>query len=85
LYLHSLSGYGVPVFRDDIGKIIAEARWSEGLSRREVAEFSNGKISEATISKIETGKVVPTPRSVFILCQTLGLDPHDYYKSEISA
>lgn len=71
--------------KTDTAKRFREARWRLGLSRRQVAERANGRISEATIVNAETDGHTLLPQTVFILADALGLDASDFLDEEVAS
>lgn len=68
--------------KTNTAKRFREARWQQGLSRRQVAERANGRISEATIVNAETDGHTLLPQTVYILAEALGIDPTEFFKDE---
>ncbi len=81
--------------RDQFGPYLKEVRTKLGLSLRKVEEFSNGKIHNAYLSQIESGRTKsPNPDLVAAIAEVYGLDywnllyragwaiPEDYPKDE---
>lgn len=70
------------MLKQDTPKRFREARWQAGLSRREVAERTKGRLSEQTIVNVETDGHTPLPTTVYILADALGLNPKDFFAEE---
>ncbi|MER5172378.1 helix-turn-helix domain-containing protein [Thioclava kandeliae] len=56
----------------DIGHAIRAARKARGLTQTQLATLSN--VGQATISKLESGAVVPTLETVFDILAVLDLE-----------
>ena len=67
------------MLKSDTARRFREARWAAGLSRREVAEKTNGRLSEQTVVNVEKDGYSPLPQTVYILAEALGLDPKDFF------
>ena len=75
------------MLQSNAAKLIREARWKQGLSRREVSERTKPTVSEATIVKVENSDKPdsdyrPLPQTIYILAAALGLDPQDLLEQE---
>ena len=73
------------MLKTDTAKRFREARWKAGLSRREVAAMTNGRLSEQTIVNVETDGHNPLPQTVYILAAALDLDPSGFFKKEVAS
>lgn len=73
------SGSLLRMLQSDAARRIREARWKQGLSRREVSERTTPTVSEATIVKVESSDkpgadYTPLPQTIYILAAALDLD-----------
>jgi len=55
----------------EIGEQLRERREQLGLSQRDVADRTDGQLSYAAMSRIETGARYPTLHTLEYLCQAL--------------
>lgn len=57
----------------EIGLRIRKARVSQGMSQQTLANHCDIELS--TINRIELGKLNPTISILYLICNTLGVDP----------
>lgn len=75
------------MLKDGARQAIKEARYTKGLSRREVWELTGKRVSVGTIRNIELGENVEThlPQSIYLLAEALGLEPNDLVEHEVAS
>ncbi len=59
---------------EDLGEVVAEARYDQDLTQTEVAEAIG--LSRGSVANIERGAQMPTIRTLMDICAVLGIDPN---------
>jgi transcriptional regulator with XRE-family HTH domain len=62
----------------DIGPRLRDLRRAKGCSQQAVAEAAG--LTKSTVSKVETGRIIPTLPVLFALLRALGENPEDFFK-----
>ena len=68
---------------DMFHKRLSELRLQKGVSARDMS-LSLGQ-SESYINKIENKRTLPSMSGFFFICEYLGIEPHDFFATEIDA